>query len=108
LRAHRSIQRGRAAWLSGRQRLNLEDHYGDRHRELRARSIEAFDASAQESIILGIRFTYLDRTTRLRRIGYFHRETSRFVAVDLGGYIVSHFQTDEGYCADLPFSTYQD
>jgi hypothetical protein len=87
---------------------HLEDHYADHRRELGARSIEDFDASAQETIALGIRFTYRDRTTGLRHTGYFHRETSRFTGADSGGLIVTHFQTDEGYVADLPGSTYQD
>jgi hypothetical protein len=44
-------------------RSHLEDHYADHRRELHTRSIEDFDASAQETIALGTRFTYRDRTT---------------------------------------------
>ena len=87
---------------------HLEDHYGRHRREVRARSIEEFDVSAQETIALGTRFTYRDRGTGERRVGYFHRESSRMTAVDLDGFIVSHFQTDEAYVVGLPFSTYQD
>jgi hypothetical protein len=42
------------------------------------------------------------------RIGYFHRETSRFVATDLDGYIRTHHRTDEAEVADQIDSTYQD
>jgi hypothetical protein len=94
-----------AAWKSAG---HFEDHYADHRGALRIRSIEDFDASAQETITLGIRFTYRDRTTGLRHTGYFHRETSRFTGTDPDGLVVTHFQTDEGYVADLPGSTYQD
>jgi hypothetical protein len=94
-----------AAWKTAR---HLEDHDGDHRGELRTRSIEEYDASAQETIEIGVRFTYRDRTTGLRHTGYFHRETSRFTGTDPNGLIVTHFQTDEGYVADLPEHTYQD
>ena len=94
-----------AAWKTV---AHLEDHYGWHRREFRTRSIEDFDASAQETITLGTRFTYRDHTTGESRVGYFHRDSSRFVATDLAAYIVTHFQTDEFYVVTLPLSTYQD
>jgi hypothetical protein len=89
---------------------HLEFHfYGRLHgRPLGCRSIEEYDASAQETILIGVELTNLDRPTGLRRIGYFHRETSRFVVVSVERKIVSHFQADEAYVADLPHSTYTD
>lgn len=94
-----------AAWKTPE---HLEDHYWRHRRELRVRSIEGYDASAQETIVIGIRFTYRDRGTGERRVGHFHRESSRMTALDLDGFIVSHFQTDEAYVVGLPSSTYQD
>jgi hypothetical protein len=94
-----------AEWKS---RAHLEDHY-DRHRgELRTRSIEEYDASAQETIRIGVAFTYDDPGTGLPRTGYFHRDSSRMTAVDIDGFIVSHFQADEFYVVTVPRSTYRD
>jgi hypothetical protein len=89
-------------------RAHLEDHFGDHHRELRVRSIEEYDASAQETIAIGVLFTFRHDRTGLDRVGYFHRDSSRMTVVDLDGYIVSHFQTDEAYVAGLDRSTYRD
>jgi hypothetical protein len=57
---------------------------------------------------LGVRFTYRDERTRELRIGFFHRDTSRFVVTTLDGLIVTHFQTDEGVVAGYDLSTYRD
>jgi hypothetical protein len=89
-------------------RAHLEDHYDLHRRELRVRSVEEYDASAQETISLGVRFTYRDRRTNEPRIGHFERESSRFVATDLNGLIVTHYRTDEAHVAGLPRSTYRD
>jgi hypothetical protein len=94
-----------AAWKS---RAHLDDHFGQHRGELRVRSIAEYDKSAQDTIILGTRFTYVDRDTCERRIGYFHRDSARFTATTVDGQIVTHFQADEGYAADLLFSTYED
>jgi hypothetical protein len=87
---------------------HLEDHFDLHGRELRCRSLEDLDRSAQETIRLGVKLTYRDRITNLRRIGYFHRESARFVCTDTDGFILSHFRTDEAYVAELPYSTYTD
>jgi hypothetical protein len=94
-----------AVWRSV---AHLEDHYVRHHGLLSVHSVEAYDASADETIVLGTRFTYRDRDSREPRVGYFHRETSRFVAVDLDGVVRAHYITDEADMADLPLSTYQD
>lgn len=96
------------AMAEWKTRQHLEDHYGQHGGKLRYRSIAEYDASAQETIADGVRFTYRDRITGERRVGYFHRESSRFTVVDLDGLIRSHYQTDEAHVADLPQSTYQD
>jgi hypothetical protein len=93
------------AWKT---RQHLEDHFGHHRGALRVRSIDEYDASAQETVRIGTRFTYRDHRTRERRVGYFDRATSRFTVTDLDGLIVSHFTTDEATVADLPLSTYRD
>jgi hypothetical protein len=70
--------------------------------------MEQYDASAQETIAIGTRFTYRARRSYEPRIGYFHRESSRFVAADLDGFIRSHYRTDEAEVADQIDSTYRD
>ena len=55
-----------------------------------------------------MRFTYVDPGTDESRVGYFDRETARLTALDLDGYIHSHFRADESYVAELPRSTYTD
>jgi hypothetical protein len=94
-----------AAWKT---RRHLEDHFAWHRGELHVRSIDEYDASAQATITIGTPFTYRDPVTREPRIGYFHRETSRFVGTDLDGLIRTHFQTDESHIVNLPLSTYRD
>ena len=89
-------------------REHLEDHHGAHRREFPGYSIEQYDASAHETISIGVQFTYRDRQTGLPRVGYFDRESSRMTAVDLDGFIVSHFRTDEAYVTLLPRTTYRD
>jgi hypothetical protein len=85
----------------------IDDYY--RHRgKLRCRSVERYDASAQETIVLGVRFTYIDPITDEPHIGYFHRDTSRLTCTDLDGFIVTHFLTAEDYVVGLERSTYRD
>jgi hypothetical protein len=89
---------------------HLEQHFYGRlhHRRLGCRSIQEYDASAQETVLIGVEFTYIDSPTRLHRIGFFHRDTSRFVVASMARKIVSHFQADEAYVASLEQSTYRD
>ena len=87
---------------------HLEDHFGLHGRELGCRSLDDLDRSAQQTVLQGAKFTYRDRITNLPRVGYYHRDTARFVGTDLDGFILTHFRADEGYGADLPYSTYTD
>jgi hypothetical protein len=91
-----------------RSRAHLEDHYWQHRGEFPRQSVDQYDASAKETIAIGVEFTYIDRVTYLRRTGYFHRDSSRFTVLDVDGYIHSHFHTDEAYVADLIGSTYKD
>src|SRR5215212_8939262 len=95
-------KRGVAAWKSAE---HLYDHYDTHRREFPRDSVEDYDASAQETIGLGVVFTFRDRITRLRRTGYYHRETARLTVLDAEGLIVSHFRCAEDYVADLDRSS---
>ena len=57
----------------------------------------------------GKRFTYLDRRSGLRRVGYFEVATGRFTGLTEGETaLITHFVTDEQYVrAVLPSSTYR-
>jgi hypothetical protein len=87
---------------------HLTDHYPDHRGELRVRSVAEYDASAQETIALGREFRYYYDPERVWRIGFFHRETSRFVSASLRRRIITHFRADEAYVAELTHSTYTD
>jgi hypothetical protein len=87
---------------------HLEDHFPIHRRELGVRSIGEYDASAQETVRLGREFRYFYAPERAWRIGFFHRETSRFVAASLRRRIITHFRADEAYVAEQPHSTYRD
>lgn len=91
-----------------RTRQHLEDHYGDHRREFPGFTIAQYDRSARETILAGVELTYRDQITGLRRVGYYHRDTARFTALDIDGYIHSHFRCGEDYVAELPGSTCED
>jgi len=87
---------------------HLEDHFPLHRGELSVRSVAEYDASAQETILLGVEFSYYYDPEGIWRIGFFHRETSRFVSASLRRRIITHFRADEAYAADLTHSTYRD
>jgi hypothetical protein len=87
-------------------RQHLEDHYSRHRGQIRARSIAEYDASAQETIVLGQRFEYRDGRTNEPRIGYYHRDTARFVGCDVDELIRTHHVLDEDDVYSLPRSTY--
>jgi hypothetical protein len=94
-----------AAWKT---RAHLEDHYWNHRSEFPGFALEQYDASAQETIAIGTRFTFREPRTNERRIGYYHRDSARFTLTDIEGFIRSRFRTDEGHVADLPGSSYRD
>lgn len=89
-------------------RAHLVDHYGEHRREFPGRTLDEYDASAQETITLGTRFMFREPRTGERCIGFYHRESARFTVTDMDGFMRSHFRTDEAHVADLPGSTYED
>lgn len=92
-----------AAWKTTQ---HLEDHYGKHRGRFGTRSVDEYDDSAQETISLGTRFTYLDSRTNELRVGYYHRDSARFVGMDEQGFILTHHRLDEDDVYRLKRSTY--
>jgi pyocin large subunit-like protein len=92
-----------------RSRQKLEEHFGDHRDEFGDIDIDAYEASALDTIDVGTPFTYEDRGTRTPRLGYFDPETGRFTGTSPDGrLILTHFIPDDGedYVLDRPNSTY--
>jgi pyocin large subunit-like protein len=95
-----------ATWAPGQLRAHVEKH----GREGPWASEADFDASARETIRIGTAFTYLDRESNAERLGFYHRETNRFVGVSSDGRrITTQFKPDRGeaYVRGLDRSTYR-
>jgi hypothetical protein len=87
-----------AEWKS---RAHLERHFALHGREVGARTVEEYDASAQETYRIGEIFGYEDRATGEWHVGYYNQVTGQFVATDENDLIVSHFVTDDDYVDEL-------
>ena len=86
---------------------HLEEHFRLHGHDLRAPTISEYDASAKETIELGIQFNYRDRQTGEWRLGYYDPPTERFAAMkDDAETIVTHFRCAERYLENLPASDY--
>jgi len=95
-----------ATWAPGQLRAHVEKH----GREGPWASEADFDASARETIRIGTAFTYLDRESNAERIGFYHRDSNRFVGVSSDGRrITTQFKPDRGeaYVRGLDRSTYR-
>ncbi len=92
-----------AEWKSPR---HLQGHFRSHAHEFPGASIEDYDTSAQETLDLGIYFTYTDGTTGEERTGCYHRETGRLTILDETDAIISHFHCPEHYVVNLDDSTY--
>ena len=81
----------RPEWQS---RTHLEDHFADHGREVGARTVEEYDASARAVVARAdMIFSYEDPTTGLIRVGSYESETGLFTALSHDDrWIVSHFQ----------------
>jgi hypothetical protein len=95
-----------ATWASGQLRAHFEKH----GREGNHRTAEAYDSSARETIRVGRQFTYVDRESRARQMGFYDPPSNRFTAVTSDGRrITTHFYPDTGerYVRGLQQSTYR-
>jgi len=92
-----------SAW---RMDAHLQDHYGQHRAEFPGASIEEYDASAQETLTVGVYFELFDDRTEQWRTGSYHRATRRLIILDEDDQIVSHFHCSEWYVESLTDSTY--
>jgi hypothetical protein len=95
-----------ATWSPGQ----LQSHFAKHGREGPYPSAAAYDASARETVRIGRAFSYVDRTTRARRRGFYDPPSNRFTAVTQDGKrITTHFRPDnrERYVQNLLESTYR-
>jgi len=80
----------------------------DHGRGVGAATEQEYDESARETIRRGARFTYRERSSRVRRVGYFERATGRFTVMnEYETRIRSHFLTSERQLRTLPESDYR-
>jgi hypothetical protein len=87
---------------------HLRDHCVRHRRLLRLRSVEAYDASARETIRVGTYFESRDPESGEPRVGYYDAASERLTGLtDDEAEIVTHFLCHERYVArTLPGSTY--
>ena len=95
-----------ATWAPGQLRAHFEKH----GKEGPWASESEYDASARETIRVGTAFTYVDRESNAERLGFFQKESNRFVGVTRDGRrITTQFKPDRGeaYVRGLDRSTYR-
>jgi len=88
-------------------RRSLSRHFHDHGSELRRATIGEYETSSRGTIRAGTRFTFRDRLTHERRVGYFDRRNDRLTVLDEAEtYIVTHFRCDEDYVRGCNESDY--
>ena len=95
-----------ATWAPGQ----LREHFQKHGREGPWPTVEAYDASARETIRLGFAFTYVDRESNAERLGFYDKASTRFTSVTRDGRrITTQFRPDRGeaYVRGLEHSTYR-
>jgi pyocin large subunit-like protein len=95
-----------ATWAPGQLRAHVDKH----GREGPWASEAEYDASARETIRIGTAFTYQDRESNAERLGFYHKDTNRFIGVTRDGRrITTQFKPDRGeaYVRGLARSTYR-
>ncbi len=93
-----------ATWAPGQLQAHFQKHPEG------YKTVEEYDRGARDTIRRGVAFTYVDRETNERRLGFYDRDTSRFTALTQDGRrITTHFRPDqrEQYVRRLPGSTYR-
>jgi hypothetical protein len=84
------------------------NHFIEHGRQLGVRTADEYDQSAHQTLTAGMRFEYTDPKTLAPRVGYYDRNTFRFVGLTQSERtILTHFETGEYYVRRLPNSTYQ-
>jgi hypothetical protein len=87
---------------------DLEEHFDDHGALLGCRSVAEYERRSMRTIDDVTFFNYRDRSTGEWRLGYFHRLSGHFTAVnDDGDTIVTHFRCTEQYINGLPENDYR-
>lgn len=83
-------------------------HFADHGVGVNTPTPDFYDRSAHSTIGIGTRFTYTDRTTGLKRVGYWEAATRKFTALtDDETMILTHFRARKAtYPKTLPDSDY--
>jgi RHS repeat-associated protein len=98
----------KAKWQSAVRNVEgpgIRDHYAKHGDQVGATSIRQFDASARQTIRDGREFTYRDRFTGARRVGYWDSKTGLFTATTQKGktpIIHTHFKVSWEDLRKLP------
>ena len=87
---------------------DLDEHFEDHGALLGCQTVTEYELSSKSTIDTGTFFTYRDRSTGERRLGYYDPFTGRFSAVNEDGdTIVTHFRCGERYIRGLPENDYR-
>jgi hypothetical protein len=88
-----------AAW---RTEAHRRAHFRLHGHRLRLRTVEEYDASARETIRLGVRVSYMDLDSGEDRVGYFDPDRGRFTGLSADErFIVTHFRATARYVRRL-------
>jgi len=93
--------------MAWKTRQHLTDHDRAHRSEFPGLSIEDYDASAHETLTIGVSFNYVDHSSDGDRIGCFDRETGRFTGTTTDDLLVTHFITDEATIMKLLYNDYE-
>jgi hypothetical protein len=98
----------KAKWQSAKQGVEgpgIRDHYAKHGDQVGASNLRQYDASARQTIRNGREFTYKDRFTGERRVGYYDANTGLFTATSQTGkvpIIHTHFMESWENLRKLP------
>jgi len=85
-------------------------HFRKHGHKLSLQTVQEYEASALDTIQVGVRFTFDDLARGVKRGGYYDAATNRLtIMTDDELFILSHYPPDRGerYVRDRPSSTYR-
>src|SRR5215210_4365029 len=94
-----------ARWAPGQ----LQEHFNKHGGEGPFGSISEYDQAARDTLLAGTPFTYVDRESRVERMGFYHAHSNGFTSLTPDGQrILTFFHPDrhEMYVRGLDRSTY--
>ena len=97
-----------AKWQKSKQGVEgpgLRDHFAKHGDQVGAKNVRGYDQSARQTIRNGREFTYRDRGTGKKRVGYYDSDTGLFTATSQNGktpIIHTHFKESWDNLRKLP------